>query len=194
MIADNSLKHTNGELNYSIENAKISAPNNFKINSGISLYKLHGSMNWLICPNEKCNSISIYSGKIAQFAEDPNKNTRLKCEYCGQHLKRIIVPPRWDKEKSYSDILNNIWKKAFEKLLEADIVYVIGYSLPESDIYARFLLSSALNYNPNLEIHVINSNADIQKKYRTFLMNSNIDLKRYKSLPYKFKEYIDLMY
>lgn len=196
LIVDHSLLRRRGELNYSIDSTKILFPKeNFEVNSGILIYKLHGSMNWLICKNDKCKKISIYLEKMAQYAEDPNADTNLKCKECSCNLQRIIVPPRWDKEQSYSDILNSIWIKASQTLHEANVVNVIGYSLPESDIYARYLLASALKQNPFLDINIINSNQKIQDKYREFLSDSNIDKldQRYQQFLCTFKKYIEAM-
>ena len=135
----------------------------------------------------------IYFEKMSQYAEDPNNQTKLKCNECGSELKRIIVPPRWDKEKFYSDILVGIWRKARIMLYQADIVYVVGYSLPESDIYARYLLACALGSNPQLRLHVINPSSEIQEKFRKFLRDSNVDLNRYVPIQRTFKQYIDRM-
>lgn len=191
LIADHSLLTQKSKLDYSIESSKMLFPvEYFEATSGIPIYKLHGSMNWLACP--KCKKISIFKEKIAQYVEDPNLQTKFKCNECSSELQRVIVPPRWDKDRFYSEILNNIWRKAFSKLLNAHEVNVIGYSLPESDIYARNLLAISLFYNKALHINVINSNEKTLNKYEEFLKYANVSPDRYSFVRYKFKEYIDI--
>ena len=50
----------------------------------------------------------------------------------------VIVPPTWNKT-DYNQTLVNVWRRAAEELSEAENIFVIGYSLPETDAFFRYL-------------------------------------------------------
>ena len=52
----------------------------------------------------------------------------------------LIVPPTWNKTMYHSNI-SAVWKKAAEELSCAENIIVIGYSLPESDMFFRYLFA-----------------------------------------------------
>jgi hypothetical protein len=81
-----------------------------------------------------------------------------------------IVPPTWNK--SFHPEILGTWKLAHRLLSEATHVRVIGYSLPESDAYVRFLLKSAVLRSERLKsIHVICKDPDgsVERRYRSFV-------------------------
>ena len=54
------------------------------------------------------------------------------------NLKNVIVPPTWSKdlaEYPYGDI----WKEARVEVRRARIIVVIGYSVPDTDLFSRSL-------------------------------------------------------
>ena len=53
-----------------------------------------------------------------------------------------IIPPIWNK--SISEHMLPRWQKAYKCLSEADYIVFLGYSLPETDNYVKFLLASAI--------------------------------------------------
>lgn len=189
LIPDCSLLKEKGELNYHFLEHEVTFPEKkFNIYSGISLLKLHGSLNWLMCSNSTCDNISIYQDDVAYKAEEQGIN--FNCDVCGHSLLRFIIPPRWDKNDMYSSILQRLWKVAYTKLLEANNLYIIGYSLPDSDIYARYLLSFVLTYNKSLNLIIVDKNKEIEPRYKQFLRQINISSNRCTILPYSFKDYI----
>lgn len=60
-----------------------------------------------------------------------------------------IVPPTWSKDLK-PDILRE-WKLAFDLLSKANHIRFIGYSLPDTDAYVRYLLKSAIIQTPHLK-------------------------------------------
>ena len=192
MIPDHFLLKEKGELNYHLLEGEVTFPaSDMRIFSGIPLLKLHGSMNWLMCSNKECRKISIFYDDIAHKVAE--SGFHIKCKNCGSNLIRLIIPPIWNKNEIYSDILKRLWQVARSRLLEdaANNLFVVGYSLPESDIYARYLLSFILNYNNSLSISVINRDPKTDEKYKQFFERINIKPDRYTFLQCSFKEYID---
>jgi hypothetical protein len=50
----------------------------------------------------------------------------------------MIVPPVWNKTH-YHHSLAAVWRNAAQHLSEAQNIFVIGYSLPDSDQFFRYL-------------------------------------------------------
>ena len=70
-----------------------------------------------------------------------NLGTNLKFkEHDGKPLSGppVIVPPTWNKN-SYHGQLSNVWSKAAYEIAEAENIFIIGYSLPETDSFFRYL-------------------------------------------------------
>jgi hypothetical protein len=125
------------------------------------LIKLHGSINW------------YYSGEF-NFPGDPvyfvaahQKNPRYDVKQYAEHLldkEPLIIPPVTDKAAFYStSIIRTLWAEAHKALHEADRIFFLGYSLPETDITTRYLLMSAVQ--PEAKIFIVNrGKTDIEKK------------------------------
>jgi len=76
--------------------------------------------------------------------------------------RTFIVPPTWNKSDSQIRLL---WYKAYEELVRARRIIVIGCSFPETDIYVKSLLGLAVNENRILQsIYFINPDTDIVKR------------------------------
>lgn len=59
--------------------------------------------------------------------------------HCDQQVTEpLIVPPVWSKV-AYQRRLAPVWGQAADALSKADTIVVIGYSLPESDAFFRYL-------------------------------------------------------
>lgn len=122
-------------------------------NPGESLHllKLHGSINW--AKNSENESISIYP--IAEYYEkyafEPVNERRVKVplrisKAMVESIPKIdklpiIVPPTWNKTH-YHGALANVWSVAAKDLKSAKNIYVLGYSLPESDQFFRYLYAT----------------------------------------------------
>ena len=52
----------------------------------------------------------------------------------------VLVPPTWNKNE-YHIGLPRVWGHAARELAEAENIFVIGYSLPESDTFFRYLFA-----------------------------------------------------
>lgn len=114
------------------------------------LLKLHGSINWGLC--EKCEKIVpfyIHEARpnpinlidIDAYYYDLGSKIHLK-SCCETPLKGppVLVPPTWNKT-GYHGQLGNVWKRAAEELSKAENIFVIGYSLPETDSFFRYLFA-----------------------------------------------------
>ena len=120
--------------------------NNNPTDHDLPLIKLHGSFNWttedkktvLIDPSENLGSLN---------GHDPN-----------QH-RAGIVWPTWIREE-FSGVFDKLLREAHEHLQLASKVVFIGYSMPLTDRYIRYLLADAFS-TPELPEVVI---CDFKKK------------------------------
>ena len=99
-----------------------------------TLYKLHGSATWYTTTAE-ITFDQIYGLSYEQI-EDP------KYERFVGDKRRFIIPPVYDKSTllNHASIRNLWWQAKSHALQPADRLYVIGYSLPETDVAMRTLL------------------------------------------------------
>jgi hypothetical protein len=67
---------------------------------------------------------------------------RLWCQNCGAGLAPLIVPP--GKRKELPNTLSLLWQEAERLLRTAELIVLLGYSVPTYDIEARELLSATL--------------------------------------------------
>jgi len=157
LIIENEIKKIGRTINYHLYATGKNKP--FYLNKdGMSFLKLHGSLNWMWCP--ECGSISLKDEPMAQ------KYNRIRCLVkCGGMKEGLIIPPNINKTP-YLESIDNLWKSADNKLSKANKIVIIGYSLPNSDYAAKELLSEP---SRNVDDLVIVSNSkqtaiDVQSK------------------------------
>ena len=130
----------------------------------LKLLKMHGSVNFKFHHN--CNEVIVDSHDIE------SSGALQECPNCKENIRRVpamIVPPTWNKG-SYHDQVIDIWQEAYKELSQARRIIIIGYSLPETDIFFRHLLSLALSENDILDkIIVVDVSENIGKKYEDLI-------------------------
>jgi len=84
----------------------------------------------------------------------------------------VIVPPSWNKADYHRD-LTEVWAKAARHLSEADYIFVMGYSLPETDSFFRHLYAlGSESAKPFKKIGVFDpmpENAAVDLRFRSLL-------------------------
>lgn len=118
----------------------------------VPLLKLHGSLNWAskaddssVIPLTLDNYLQIYHAPTSSESNIYyiHIGTQLQ-EYFSKHAKievkaePVIVPPTWNKAEHHQT-LSRVWSRAAKELGEAEYVFIIGYSLPETDAFFRLL-------------------------------------------------------
>jgi NAD-dependent SIR2 family protein deacetylase len=162
------------------------------------LLKLHGSINWSTC--NQCDQIiprnfnDVNFGPLFDFKYvNYNLGSELsKKEHCGEPIKGppILVPPTWDK-MSYHKELGNIWKIAAKELSEAENIFIVGYSLPETDLFFRYLFALGSESDTRIRrFWVINPDLEggVEGRFRD-LIGRGIE-KRFVYLPFTFNNAI----
>jgi len=120
---------------------------------GFRLMKLHGSLNWGVCAEcEEVSPCRLDKGLLADSigrrssVREGSLNVASKIasrtHSCGHAFEPdpFIVPPTWNKTM-HSSQLAPVWSAAARELAEAEEIIVIGYSLPPTDSFFRYLLA-----------------------------------------------------
>ena len=107
--------------------------------NAVSVFKLHGSLNWVELPQ----NIEL---KISEAAK--HLDNRIICTHDFTYydvwdvldISPLIVPPIFSKRVPVGEFFKNIWNEAHSSIIQSSHVTVIGYSLPNDDLQARSLL------------------------------------------------------
>ena len=117
---------------------------------GVEILKLHGSINWVRCPDRRCAWRDhtwvpplehVPAGAETEAGHVQPK--RLECPECGLDLVPVIVPPTWAKEID-DEFIRASWSRAIDVLGQSQALVAAGLSLPNSDSHMRHLLHLGL--------------------------------------------------
>lgn len=125
-----------------------------KIGEAIPLLKLHGSCNWSICPICREDMTWLWareddSGFMIDRLVSDGVNREL-CRANKRHPKQDIpcvthiVPPTWNKWMA-DEATVHIWNAAYTLLKRCKQLFIIGTSLPDTDIHLRQMIQGALS-------------------------------------------------
>lgn len=120
----------------------------------IKYLKLHGSMNWLHCPNCQRMYVKFEEKTILQNKQHCRhciKNYKISENESSIQLRGNLLLPTFIKDLSNIQI-QLIWQNAGIELSEASKVVFIGYSLPQADFEIRQLLSRCIPNHTEIEV------------------------------------------
>lgn len=142
------------------------------------LIKLHGSVNWYYSGREHFHGETIFFSDVPEFGPPHEKAARdaktQRLNDMAADKEKLLIPPVAEKTTYFNnETVRGLWKDAADALQDADAIYIIGYSLPMSDLGMRFFLAGN---NPDSEslIHLVNTDSNILEHYREFLNQSDI--------------------
>ena len=123
-----------------------------------TLLKIHGSLNWLYCPN--CHRLDLGiagSGRrtvktLNQFYGAVDLDARYQgdgtqCEDCRTRLRPVLITPTHLKDYRNPHIAR-VWYEAARALREAKRAIFVGYSMPEDDVDVIYLFKRGLSVDP----------------------------------------------
>jgi hypothetical protein len=110
---------------------------------GPRLLKPHGSLNWY--EEDDVNPVS--AEKLVELHPKSSGHPAVKAFVLPRHIisktnrryTPLIVPPTYIKDFS-RPISVKLWKRCTEALSRANRICVLGYSLPEADLQAHFII------------------------------------------------------
>jgi hypothetical protein len=129
----------------------------------VKLLKLHGSMNWLQCPN--CQRLFVGFGDKEQILERVGSESCRHCRKCGydNKLAGSLVMPTFLKDLSNFQI-KLVWQNAGVELMEARRLVFIGYSLPHADFEFRQLLSRMVHKDAVIDVVLYEGPTEDEKR------------------------------
>ena len=102
----------------------------------VSLYKVHGSLNWLYCPSCKSLTLTPKEKAICKLIFDPGSCV---CANCRTVAAPIVIPPSYFKVLSNYH-LQTVWHQAEQCVARSAKWIFCGYSFPDADIHVKYLL------------------------------------------------------
>jgi len=117
------------------------------------LLKLHGSINWHYSATKEKTFEQIYLFKGSREERE------------SKDLVPVIIPPVLDKTGFFEhSTIKSMWSEAKNLLKEAKKVYIIGYSIPQTDLTVKFMLQS---YIPkDCEVTIVNKDKERKGYFR----------------------------
>lgn len=169
LCIDMALRWGGRSFDYCLDKNNIKYPN-------CLLLKLHGSINWGLSHDEQIIPYSVYEVKAENYFDSGYIDLGSKLNRYtkdGQLMKGppVIVPPTWNKN-SYHGQLTNVWSMAAYELAQAANIFIIGYSLPETDSFFRYLYALGSNSDVRLRNFVIinpDENGDVQLRFKELI-------------------------
>ena len=134
-----------------------------------TLFKLHGSVNWYY------SGASAYTGEALYYSAIRGWGTALDSESESEHHVNdkvpLIVPPTTEKSGFFQhESLRHMWAQASQAVGLSNRLFVVGYSLPVTDLTIRlFLLEGASLGTSTKTLYVVNSDIESVDHYRYLL-------------------------
>jgi hypothetical protein len=151
------------------------------------LLKLHGSLNWIYCPNCRRLDVGVSesgrrTSKVlnelygAVRLEEKYSCKAVACVQCTASVRPVLITPTQLKDYRNPHIAR-VWYEAGRALRDAQAAIFVGYSLPDDDLDVAYLLKRGLSHLPSNKITVVEWTApgeptelqqhSVGKRYRT---------------------------
>ncbi len=118
--------------------------------------KLHGSIDWKVCPNESCRAYGLICPVLGPLTE-------ILCGECREKLSPLIIPPGLNKPIGKIFPVRRLWNFAIDEIHNAEIIIIWGYSYPPTDFYADWLFREGRKSKNLKEVIVINPEVEKQE-------------------------------
>ncbi len=144
------------------------------------LIKLHGSVNWHYSGRDDFHGETIFFSDVPEFgpAKDGTARnaTSRRLQDMAADKETLIIPPVAEKTAYFNnETVKGLWKAAAATLKDATVLYIVGYSLPESDLGMRFFLSG--NSPPvDTPVYVVNTDVGVLERYKQILQRSDMPI------------------
>lgn len=152
--------------------------------NSVTYLKLHGSLNFGKCSKLSCGKVIPYrqfqdtettAGMKYSTIPVMSALRKQKCSDCGEPLEDdpVIIPPTWNKT-AYHGQINQVWRRAAKEMRDAERIFVLGYSLPNSDWFFNYLYGLGVEMETPLEgFYVYNTDQAVRDRFEN-LLGSNV--------------------
>ena len=132
-------------------------------------FKLHGSTNWHYSGRESFFGETIYYSDVTPWGRSNVGSQERQSLSVASDKRVLLIPPVVEKTTYFNnETVRHMWQDASLWFEAATRVFVIGYSLPKSDLGMRFFLarSAPIGGTP---IFIIDKDSAVLKRYRGLL-------------------------
>ena len=159
-----------------------------------SYLKLHGSTNWYYSGRDNFYGETIFYSDVPPLGSDLLAEEKA-LSALSRDKEALIIPPVTEKTTYFNnETVKGLWHEARVALSKATRVFVIGYSLPISDLGMELFLR---NNQPEAQtpVYVIDTCAAVATRYECVLPKLQIELQitkdfaRYQKPVEKFSEH-----
>ena len=133
-----------------------------------SYLKLHGSTNWYYSGRDDFYGETIFYSIVSSLGSDLSVPEKKSIERAGDK-EALIIPPVTEKTTYFNnETVKGLWYDARVALSNATRVFVIGYSLPISDLGMQLFLINN-QPEPQTPVYVIDTCAAVATRYECVL-------------------------
>jgi NAD-dependent SIR2 family protein deacetylase len=142
-----------------------------------SLLKLHGSITWGRCLNEKCcNHQCLVPDELCRPFQP------CCCRFCGELYSPVMVMPTMSKNLNEIPEIKIMWQSARKAISDAESIFIFGFSLPSSDELLIQMIRNSIHCNKKLKrLSVIDRKPDkvIERFKRCIPDDYNLNVSQY---------------
>lgn len=167
LIVDNALARLaerNGQLALPDYRCDVATETYRRLDKFGTLLKLHGSLNWLYCPNchrldvgvgSRGRAVKVLNELFVEYARLDRQYTEgSPCVECKTWVEPVLITPTHLKDYRNPHI-SRVWYEAERALRAAKRVIFVGYSMPEDDVEVIYLLKRGLSKLDSRAITVV---------------------------------------
>lgn len=122
--------------------------------------------------NDQCRDVATFHRPSTR-----KPGTVLLAKLHGSVDDSSIVPPTWNKTTLTNSAIKAEWAAAHKALSEANHIRILGYSLPISDAYVKFLLKSAVlecDHLKTIDIICRDKSGRVRERFADFIRFHNV--------------------
>ena len=135
--------------------------------SEVTVYKLHGSVNWFKEPINDVPPPVIFPRDLSLLGYQDLVDPRVGGELMGVDNSGTFILPDPSKKFYWDPFWGPLWKAAAECLRAAGEVLIHGYSIPPADARARELLFDNIAKSAPIKIHCRSASDRIAEEFRS---------------------------
>ena len=133
-----------------------------------SFLKLHGSINWYYSGRDDFFGETIFFSEDRPFGDETWNDVNFRRPQ-SRDKEPLIIPPATEKNMYFNnETVRRLWREAGCALQEAKRVFIVGYSLPLSDLGMKFFLTK---HRPSqaTPVFLVNTDRKVAAHYQKLL-------------------------
>ena len=129
-----------------------------------SYLKLHGSVNWYYSGRDVFYGETIFYADVPALGTDDSEKEK-SLGLLSKDKENLIIPPVNEKTTYFNnETVKGLWQDAGSALKNAKRVFVIGYSLPISDLGMRLFMTNN-QPNPATPVYIVDTSPEVITRY-----------------------------